>query len=322
MKHYFLLVLLAISSDKISAQVIVNFNKEPSPSTSGIFFKNTVLKEFKYDNSNIELTSTKPFNSFNQKTGKINTDINLNFKEGVEKFSNYFIQRIKLTGVGASAIKISFDQFELSEKAEMYIYNIDKTIVTGPISKNENISGSRTWSSNSFPDSIVVVEIKAPETEIGNNKVHISRIFVSYNLNNQVPIKNTDSLLFGQFNTSSPCNINVLCPQGSGYTNERKAICEIESQDMNIHASGAMLMNTCSTNIPYLLTAKHVTDALDYTKATYIFGWWSATCTPNTYNQQAYLFNGASLVASSPNTDFSLLQLLQTPPSTYDITYL
>ncbi|HUZ59744.1 MAG TPA: trypsin-like peptidase domain-containing protein [Hanamia sp.] len=91
---------------------------------------------------------------------------------------------------------------------------------------------------------------------------------------------------------------------------------------MSEFASGALLMNTCSTNIPYLLTAKHVTDGIDYINASYYFGWWSSTCTPNTYNQTAYLFNGANLVASNPNTDFSLLQLLQIPPSNYDITYL
>lgn len=112
-----------------------------------------------------------------------------------------------------------------------------------------------------------------------------------------------------------------MCPEGNAWSNERKAVCLIETENGS-RGSGALVMNTCGVNKPYLLTAWHIVNGLNPNNWTFIFGWWSSTCTPNTNNQQALLFNGASLRATYQQTDCSLLELFQTPPSTSDITYL
>ncbi len=149
--------------------------------------------------------------------------------------------------------------------------------------------------------------------------MHISKVLLG--LPKKINTNSLDSLEFGRFNTSNSCNVNVLCTQGNAWATERKAICLIETEDGG-SASGALLANTCNTNRPYLLTAWHVVNGLNPNNWTFIFGWWSSTCTPNTNNQQAILFNGATLRATYESTDCSLLELFQTPSPTSDITYL
>ena len=201
----------------------------------------------------------------------------------------------------------------------MYLYNLDGTVVTGPVTASENISSDRTWSSNSFQGNSVILELRIPKNEENKNDLHISKVLLG--LPYKMKANPSDSLSFGNFNTSSSCNKNVLCSEGNAWINERKAICLIETS-FGALATGALIANTCNTNRPYLLTAWHVVNGRNPNDWTYIFGWWSSTCTPNTYNQQALLFNGASLKATYEQTDCSLLELFQIPSPTSDITYL
>ena len=231
----------------------------------------------------------------------------------------YFIVRKKISVADAASLTLIFDTMHLSKNTEMYLYTPKGTIITGPITVSENIGIDRTWSSNNFPGSSVVVELRVPNAEIKDINLHISSILIG----RKEVIKNTslDSAAFGMFNSSSYCNVNMLCPQGSGWVNERKAICLIQTNSGE-YGTGAMLTNTCNTNKPYVLTAWHNTNGRNPINWTYIFGWWSSTCTPNSANPTAILFNGANLRATYEPTDFSLLELLHTPASNSDITYL
>jgi hypothetical protein len=85
--------------------------------------------------------------------------------------------------------------------------------------------------------------------------------------------------------------------------------------------TGEMIMNTCSTNIPYFLTAWHVLD--NYVSSwQFLFQYWSPICSPSQNTSNTLQFNGASLMASNMSSDFALIRLNQTPPNNSNITYL
>lgn len=113
----------------------------------------------------------------------------------------------------------------------------------------------------------------------------------------------------------------MVCPQGNDWQNERKAVCLIETEDGG-NASGALMMNTCNTVKPYILTAWHVTEGRNTNNWTFLFGWWSSTCIPNTNVSQSILFNGAILRATFEPTDFSLIELNQTPTANLNLSFL
>jgi lysyl endopeptidase len=119
------------------------------------------------------------------------------------------------------------------------------------------------------------------------------------------------------FTQSGPCHINVLCPQANAWSNERNSVVFIASANGDALCSGALIMNACGTNIPYILTANHCLfppnrPMEDVSKWRFHFQAWSYTCTPN-QNTDGLLFNGSSLKANWGPSDFCLVQLNQTP---------
>lgn len=123
------------------------------------------------------------------------------------------------------------------------------------------------------------------------------------------------------FGASGPCQINVLCPQGAGWENERAGVAKILT-DLGDGCTAVMLNNTCNLLKPYLLTAYHCTNGQDVTNWRFVFHYWSPTCTPSQDGSLSLLFNGATLRATWIQTDFSLLELSQTPASTTGIYFL
>lgn len=316
MKKLFIILTSLFITVSLYAQVIVSNYSNPNLATGGLFGKSEKINELKID-------SLKKINYLNNSEFKfaeqVPVDISPLTQASKEIIDNDIILRQKIIAQKATSIKISFDTLFLSKNASLYIYNLQGSIITGPITSKENIQKGRLWSSNTFNDSIIILELKMPKSEEGQNSLHISKILSG--LQDRINLNPSDSTGIGHFNSSSPCNINVICSQGNPWVNERKAICLIETDDGS-SCSGALLTNTCNTNNPYVLTAWHCTNGKNPNNWTYSFGWWSTTCTPNTNNQQYLLFNGATLRATYEPTDFSLLELFQTPSSTSGLTYL
>lgn len=101
---------------------------------------------------------------------------------------------------------------------------------------------------------------------------------------------------FGKPGASAGCNINVLCPEGNGWQNERNSVALIIANGVE-SATGSLIMNTCGTNIPYFLTANHVVvEAGNVPNWVFQFQYWSATCPlPNTGMREDIQFNGCTL---------------------------
>lgn len=124
---------------------------------------------------------------------------------------------------------------------------------------------------------------------------------------------------FGNPGASAACNLNVVCPEGAGWENERNSVALIVVNGQE-SCTGSLVMNTCNTNRPYFLTANH---CLSGSVANWVFQFqtWSATCIGNNGWREDIQFNGATLRANNAATDFALLELNQTPPANSGITY-
>lgn len=196
----------------------------------------------------------------------------------------------------------------------MYISNGNGTMLTGPITASENNNNS-TWGSDVYSGDAILIEIKIPVSEKESLLLEIGSVAYGY--------KNIFSEKSG-FGQSGSCNINVLCTQGTPWANERKAVCKILNASGTSWCSGSMVMNTCNTNMPYLLTACHcyvAPNAGSVSQWRFIYHYWSPTCSPTQDGDTSLLFNGAQHKAHWSTSDFALLQLNQIPSSSSDITY-
>ncbi len=170
-----------------------------------------------------------------------------------------------------------------------------------------------------FLGNSIIIELKIPQAEFNQNDLHIFK--VRFGLPKTLTENKSDSALIGAFNASSPCNRNIVCPEGDNWQIERKAVCLIETP--SFRGSGALIMNTsCNTLKPYILTAWHLTNGDNPNNWTFLFGWQSSTCDPNTNTSQSILFNGATLRATYEPTDFSLIELNQVPSTNLNLSFL
>jgi lysyl endopeptidase len=186
----------------------------------------------------------------------------------------------------------------------MYIYNMNGEMITGVITDNEN-NENKIWGSSIYKGERVNIEIKTPSKTRETLSLLLSNVAYGY--------KNIFVDKIGGFGLSGPCHINLLCPQGNNWVNERNSVVHILVANGSGFASGSIVMNTCATNIPYILTANHVFNA-DQNVAGWqvFFQAWSSTCTPS-QNSSGLMFNGTTLRANWAPSDFCLVQLNQTP---------
>lgn len=192
----------------------------------------------------------------------------------------------------------------------MSIYT--KNELTDSITANENTE-SKVWATRVYQGNKLTLILKLPTNERIKTKLNINRVNFGF--------KKFGTEYFGRPGASAACNINVLCPKGNGWQNERNSVALIIANGVE-DATGSLIMNTCGTNTPYFLTANHSLAAGNVPNWVFQFQYWSATCPlPNTGWREDIQFNGCTLMASSAPTDFALLQLNRTPSPTSGIFY-
>lgn len=125
---------------------------------------------------------------------------------------------------------------------------------------------------------------------------------------------------FGNIGASANCHRNVNCPEGNGWDNEKNSVAMIVANGL-AQCTGALIMNTCNTNIPYLLTANHCLSAGNVPNWVFQFQTWSTTCDGNVGWREDIQFNGCQLRANSAASDFALLQMNIIPPANSGINY-
>lgn len=307
------------------AQVKINRYASNQISLTGLFGKNSLDKEIIIPEMDKDAIYKKWESEKVSKFAEpVEVDITLLDQGAWETVKSFNIIRLKITAIKASSIAVYFDKLNLTSNAELYIYNADGTVITGPITDKENIGNNKMWGSNVFNGTSVILELKTPIPETSLNKLHIQKILYGVNPNTKLPYSIKDSTTGPGFGLSSSCNINVICI--AGWEQERRAIAQV------VHGNGgwcsaSLIMNTCNTNIPYILTANHcVVDGngnpINTNNSTFEFLWFSPTCTPTTNTSSTLLFNGASIQSRWEQSDFALLRLNQVIPQNSTLTFL
>lgn len=320
---YFLFFHLIFLCSIVESQVKTNFNNETIISQNGYFAKRYRTKvDFEIPAKRIyDLLADDNRNAANstgEKIFKIAVPVSVDID--IAKLSNWNYDKdtafgkftIKLDG--ALSASINFDKFYLPECTEMYVYNENGNMITGPVTESENNS-NKIWGSWVYAGEFLTIEIKTPIETIDQLSLHSSNIAYGY--------KELYSKV-GGFGQSGSCEINVLCPLGSGWESERNSVALGISGDGSGTFSGSMIMNTCSTNKTFFLTANHVYELASPVKNVsawrFTFQAWSPTCAPS-QNSNGVTYNGSTLRANWANSDFCLVELNNIPPANSEINY-
>ena len=195
----------------------------------------------------------------------------------------------------ALTINLTFSQTLIPTGNELYVYNPSKDFILGKFTASHLYNGE--LGTELVPGEITIVEYFVPKgSSIGN--VNICTVTHGYRTPNE--------FLLRAFGDSGACNVNVNCPEGAAWTQQRNSVVMLVSGS-NGFCTGALINNTLNDGKPYVLTANHCYS----NPATWIFRfqWESTSCINPSTSPTFQSLSGAVLRAQGTPSDFCLVEI-------------
>ncbi len=216
----------------------------------------------------------------------------------------------------AKGIILYYRAFDIPEGGKLFIYTKDRKQLLGAFTSGNNPSGGYFATELIYGDELVL-EYDAPEQNASQPIVEIYQVQYVY--------RDVQRLLKGQ---SGPCEVNVNCPEGDSWQNEKRSVAKIvlKAGFGTYLCTGALINNTRNDSTPYLLTARHCGTSAslgDYSQWVFHFNYEALSCEDPQTPPQSNTITGSSLIAQAPNgtvggSDFKLLLLSEKVPDTYN----
>ena len=195
----------------------------------------------------------------------------------------------------ALTINLTFSQTTIPKGNELYVYNPSKDFILGKFTASHLYNGE--LGTELVPGEMTIVEYFVPKgSSIGN--VNICTVTHGYRTPNEFLLK--------AFGGSGACNVNVNCPEGVAWTQQRNSVVMLVSGS-NGFCTGALINNTLNDGKPYVLTANHCYS----NPATWIFRfqWESTSCINPSTSPTFQSLSGAVLRAQGTPSDFCLVEI-------------
>lgn len=197
----------------------------------------------------------------------------------------------------AKTINLTFSNTTIPEGNELYVYNPEQTFILGKFTQNHIYKGE--LGAELVPGNTVIVEYFVPAKNTNNlGHVEVSRVTHGYRTAEEFQEKALGS--------SASCNMNVNCPDGAAYMNQRNSVVMLVSGS-NGFCTGALINNTQFDGTPYVLTANHC--GSNVTNWIFRFNWQSDNCNNPPSSPSFESLSGAVQRASRQPSDFSLVEI-------------
>jgi len=220
------------------------------------------------------------------------------------------IWQYKILSTNAYSLGIYFRKFNLAAGAKVFIYDESHKQLLGAFTDIDN-NPEQQLAIAEFTGSNAIIEYFEPSSSQFSGELVIGSVSQAY--------KDIQSIL-----SSTPARIGINCPAGVNWQDEKHAVCRMIFNDTqySYYCTGFLVNNVRQDGTPYFQTANHCisTAAEAQTLVTY-FNYENSTCSGNDAASNVKTLSGASLKATNKYSDFSLLQLDQVPPTTYNAYY-
>lgn len=221
---------------------------------------------------------------------------------------NHMVWRMAIDGSASTCLAVRFSTFDIPKGGALFLYSPDGSEVIGALD-HRNIKAWGGLSTDLIMGDEVIVEYRQPLTMNEAPTLVIDQVIQGYRT------------LGGWLDARGPgdsgdCNINVNCPEGATWQTEKRSVALILAGGGI--CTGALINNTANDGTPYFLTANHCLG--NPQNWVYRFNFESANCNgSNGPSNQSV--SGGTLLVSSGQSDFALLELSQTPPESFDVQY-
>nr|MCU0867662.1 serine protease [Planctomycetota bacterium] len=221
--------------------------------------------------------------------------------------------RLRVQAPDASHVNLGFRKFQLPAGARLQIYSSNYQDVVRPFDAADHQPTGDLWTPVCATDEIVV-EIYVMTALKPLLQVELQQVGSGYRFFGAGP----DAL--GQDGSGS-CNLDVACAQGAPWVQQIPAIAAISSAG-SIFCSGSMVNNTAQDGRNFFLTANHcgVTAGVASSLVCY-WNYRNTTCGGIGANLNQFT-TGATFRSTATASDFTLVELNQTPNPAWGVTYL
>ncbi len=222
------------------------------------------------------------------------------------------ICRSMISSEGAVMVSLQFDRWELAEGSMVYLYDAERTTFIGGFD-HTNKGAHGGLATAVIPGDEVVIEYHVPPGAL-LGELRLASLTHGY----------VD--LFG-FNVgrdidpgyqSSPCHINVACPEASAWQDQKRAVA-LFLRPTGAGCTGVLLNNTGLPGRPYFHVANHCYQPTE-AEWVFYFNYESPGCVGSVGPSNQTL-TGATVRALNYYADFVLLELWDTPPANYNVFY-
>ncbi len=150
---------------------------------------------------------------------------------------------------GAEALSFIFDNFKLSQGSTFYVQNMDGQMVSKIVTKADQLEDFQQHIALCFGDNLALTLIdKANATP---SEFTLNRVIYNY--------RSTGNPGPNKINESGSCEVNVNCPEGANYQDEKRGVARIYVVGSSGAGwcSGTLVNNTAQNCKPLFLTALH-----------------------------------------------------------------
>jgi hypothetical protein len=157
------------------------------------------------------------------------------------------ILRLGIKSDNAKGLVIYYNAFSIPEGGSLFIYSKDRDQLIGAFTHKNNPSGGY-FATEMIKGDELVIEYDPPLLGTTDPVVSIYQVHYIY--------KEIFTDLKGQ---SGPCEVNINCPEGANWQNEKRSVAKILLTDGggSYLCTGSLLNNMRQDSIPYFLTARH-----------------------------------------------------------------
>ena len=228
--------------------------------------------------------------------------------------SGNVIYQLGIESKKATSLNLIFDTFYLAKDTYLYLIDPKSKKYIGAYSSLNNNKANALGTEILKSDQLIL-EVFVSKNNINKSKLHLSKVVHGYS--------DIDKIAKA-LNNSGACQIDVNCPLGKGWENQRNSVAMMVNGGG--FCTGTLVHNTSGNELPYFLSARHC--GTDPTTWVFRFRYESpegqadcGTSAPSTDGPTNMSINGATLCASFAASDFTLSLLNFTPDPNWGIYY-
>jgi len=220
------------------------------------------------------------------------------------------VWQLKIKSDGAYSLNLIYDIFHLPPGAEFFLFSEDYEMILGAFT-DYNHKPHGGFSTAPVKGESIILEYNQPHNASFNGEIRISSVSHDY----KNIFKQNSSRGYGD---SGSCNNNANCPEGDSWQDEISSVAMILTSGGSRLCTGSLINNTEQDLTPYFLTANHCLGGNN--NWIFMFNYESSGCS-NQDGPTNMTVQGSSLLASSSNSDFALLELSESIPDSYNVFF-